>query len=1207
MALIHDDLNKIQNRTVDTSQVNSGASAVSESKTPIKIDFKTIAKNINIQEDVIVLIDSEDFKKLELNEQIKQLKEKFFPSISDNEKIKEYLNIVKEALQQAYNAPAKVESDKKTNDAKSSEVKTDEPETPVKENEKSSEKQSEIETLANDYIEKTNFSGDIDELRCELLQKAQTGEITEKEKILLGKLYENIPASDNEQKQPQMLLPLSVLLSENFLKKEPKEQLAIIEETYFKNDEEYNKLTSQKAKDNYIKKQMQNILKTLGINAKDPTKKDVLDVFTLLQTAKQGNIPLDTLKGKSKTELNNIIDTAQQKILGNVIEKITSQEGFKNLEKASDKALFTMKMVLTMTDENYKKIPADKKAEQDEYAQKKLDEFMAEYVPNWAGSTEENKEAFYQVALEMISGTLKSGNIEDLKAGNQAKLQYRWLTAIANNEKIEPNLKKICAAKADILANLIANGVENPTDKDIYEYLEKEAKNGTLTEDKKLLYEILKNQKKQGILSDEDNSMTSLEQSAANAGDKYKNKDGSINVKAFIEDQVSTILSRKDLSPRRKSAEIRKLYRQAGSAGEENIEYIEKIDELLRNAGYDDNAISRIKPRNLANKTAIGHGAKNEGAQASRAVRSSWQHGSAKEKEVAGNITQDMPGMLKDNEQRTEFGIGIYDTDELRSKYNEGLADRTQISKEDALETSKGILESDKVSDADKAKGAQEFITFSAQNGADEQLYFGKELSKIDNPAVLEGLGAASNSIQDPAKRTQYNNHIETAAKNYPPEVQKRVSKAIETGEVSPETKAKTDSYTTSTTSTKPASRPQQTQPAEATRPAQTPVSQAAPTVPTVPTVQTAPVKTPTVTPAAAQKANNDTTQALTDKRDRVAENILNYQEEVKRDLSARETQDIRETIAAISEGTIDENLENHMKKIIATNNVEIIYKAIANMGSDILQTFITTLTSYGSPAKILAFANVIKDDTAMLQSLYIKCTSESVRAKILKLMPSSVIYSMIASGQITNLSELDPSLLYEFLMQNMSTMSLNSISNYLKYLPFEDREKIVAILNGNDDEINPEIASNDELAQNLHTVQAAQKPEQDKTQQPQQDEVQPEIKANEMTAVRNDGTEIKRKSSFGAVSSTDFSESYEEVTNRTGLSRSAQDEVLTPGSPEWLRKYNKQQDVPPATAFTMAALEEDDELGMPFGSTKVGMGQKIRKKYPPQSFRFNA
>ena len=60
-------------------------------------------------------------------------------------------------------------------------------------------------------------------------------------------------------------------------------------------------------------------------------------------------------------------------------------------------------------------------------------------------------------------------------------------------------------------------------------------------------------------------------------------------------------------------------------------------------------------------------------------------------------------------------------------------------------------------------------------------------------------------------------------------------------------------------------------------------------------------------------------------------------------------------------------------------------------------------------------------------------------------------------------------------------------------------------------------------------------------------------------------------------------------------------DEVLTPGSPEWLKKYNRQA---PTTAFTMAALDDDMENdGLNFGSNRVKIGQPIKKKYNPNGF----
>ena len=61
-------------------------------------------------------------------------------------------------------------------------------------------------------------------------------------------------------------------------------------------------------------------------------------------------------------------------------------------------------------------------------------------------------------------------------------------------------------------------------------------------------------------------------------------------------------------------------------------------------------------------------------------------------------------------------------------------------------------------------------------------------------------------------------------------------------------------------------------------------------------------------------------------------------------------------------------------------------------------------------------------------------------------------------------------------------------------------------------------------------------------------------------------------------------------------------DEVLVPGSQEWLMKYNKQ--APPKTAFTMAALEEQaEDTGLNLGSNHAKIGQPIKKKYNPNNF----
>ena len=109
-----------------------------------------------------------------------------------------------------------------------------------------------------------------------------------------------------------------------------------------------------------------------------------------------------------------------------------------------------------------------------------------------------------------------------------------------------------------------------------------------------------------------------------------------------------------------------------------------------------------------------------------------------------------------------------------------------------------------------------------------------------------------------------------------------------------------------------------------------------------------------------------------------------------------------------------------------------------------------------------------------------------------------------------------------------------------------------------------------------------------------------------------SDGTIITRQgTAFGAISNVE-DDSYrivspQELARQKGDPIGMNDEVLTPGSTEWQLKYNKQQ-APQHTAFTMAALEDEEEdFGGTFGPAKVGMGKRNNKKFPPKGFRFNA
>ncbi|MCM1339471.1 MAG: hypothetical protein NC191_07375 [Muribaculaceae bacterium] len=462
----------------------------------------------------------------------------------------------------------------------------------------------------------------------------------------------------------------------------------------------------------------------------------------------------------------------------------------------------------------------------------------------------------------------------------------------------------------------------------------------------------------------------------------------------------------------------------------------------------------------------------------------------------------------------------------------------------------------------------------------------------VKNPDVLEYIGAASKYIEDPGKKTQYTSYVKEAAKSYPPETQAKVQKAIDTGKVS----TKSESVHISAPKTE-----QKT----GTQPVATPQAAAAPDIAVIPNVVQTPTVTPTTTSTAASnidKVNQKTTEALQQKKDKALENIENHITEVAADQAAREITDaeIEEFADAIQEiETIEDASKINQEKIksfINSNSVSTIYsKLIQKFGNVIIYKLISAVALTGNTSKIEALASIIKSGS-MLEELFAKCKSKRL---LDKLQPSTVKRFI---PYINDLSAVRSDIMYEFIMDLInSNAGIDEIKKYLAYLPFGMQASICntynnlkgVSLDGNF-ALSPQRKNN----QTEEETTVEEKPQQVQDKQNIAENKTPALENNEVTAENN--------ALFADIDNQNDNEPYEVVDNQTGKTQSQREEVLTPGSYEWNLKYNKQA---PKTAFTMAALEEDEEengIGI-FGSTKVGMGQKIKKKYPPQSFKFNA
>lgn len=405
------------------------------------------------------------------------------------------------------------------------------------------------------------------------------------------------------------------------------------------------------------------------------------------------------------------------------------------------------------------------------------------------------------------------------------------------------------------------------------------------------------------------------------------------------------------------------------------------------------------------------------------------------------------------------------------------------------------------------------------------------------------------------------------------------------------------------------------------------------------------------------QTSYDATTQALEEKRDAVAEKIKNFQEnvvkstiehEIGKELTAEESKIIEDYIDVElnkpSQEAINANVQKKIKEIFAKNSITNIYNIIiTKFGLKAQDKFIETLTSVGSSDAIRSFAINMKSDTSIIKKLYLKCSNQKLKSELLNYLPTDEIYSMISDGQIANLNDINHKILYDFLSKNSYSMSNSAFASYLQYLSLDEREQLVEMRNKSRGitkpqapEIQPKATPNTRAentpattAQNMtfsntpnfaaqdkntpfasaHDINTQPQPETTTDKKQEKDnkktESKPLFAKNETIKTLDNGNVITNQgTTFAGISNNSYDEEYKEVKqDPIGM----KDEILTPGSPEWLRKYNKQQE-PPKTAFTMASMNDDEEdFGMPFGSTKVGMGQKINKKIPKQGFRFNA
>lgn len=1107
--------------------------------------------------------------------------------------------------------------------------------------------QSELDKKLEEYSQKNNLAN-IDDVRASLISKQKEGTLTKSEEQLLTELD-----------KPKKLISDEVLNSAEWKSKSPKEKINEYVKAYLEKFDDKFASKSKKEQEKQIKAQIKEFNEYINISNAVYSSAEIKNIATLAETLNSKNLEFKEFKTQGYKAFQNALVPLERR----------QSEEWRNATPEQRLTEY-VEGYCAKTIKGFSEIKDPK--QKAEIVSKTIQGFAEKFIGKeaYAKLSEEQKDALYSKAatyLDVINA--KGITIEqyfDLSPEKQVEVMEEYYKE--KGDSLPPEQ----LAKSSLSKEFSKANGRQATKLDIYKML-KNKNPETLSEGERILkaeYEILFKIDQKARNTFEELRVLNSEQA---------DKLGFENKEQYI---AATLGKIEDCNSKEAAKLLNNLLK--GCVSPEEAEY---IVAQAKEKGFTDAIIKKAVPPHLfseymAHERVTGNA---EGYNIANGLN--MLHGNV---EVSKVSSRDLPADFKgDALNKVVADSATYK--ELIDPLTQGLNDRKIISYQAAQACSHAVLTSASISSANKAIFAQDLVTNAKVNGSQEQLNFAKSMSQINDPAVTEGLAAASKSV-DKSVRSQYNSYVESAAKNYPPAEQAKISNAMRTGEISQETLTKT---TPSSTQAKDNNQTQNqvNNNQQASQKQGSKAQGAAQNVPTSsnlkntsPTsggrtsgIQTgsATVSTGTNSKSAhisagstGAVANNSTTNSrssisrqnidsvsattgsvsranlnttstasskqvdetakLEAKRDEVAQEALDTSNNIKESIAEHEKEKLIETalkqsveeIAADEEfkATVeDKQIAELRNKLKNASNIKDVFDIISSLGENAQSVFFDRITK----SKYLnSFIEHINDNSTLLKLYNSSATDAAKRIVLTKL--GDTIYSLLENNKISddNLSSIDYKIFKNYLTQNISSVNNAKFARFLKYLPLDEREKLTKLRNevkGIDNQVSqsrlqrdaqPQLSQPaiqyDEPSLKENTTQPEQK---SKVQQPQP---QPKFEANETTKTLADGTIITRQgTAFGAISNVE-DDSYrivspQELARQKGDPIGMNDEVLTPGSTEWQLKYNKQQ-APQHTAFTMAALEDEEEdFGGTFGPAKVGMGKRINKKFPPKGFRFNA
>ncbi len=1223
-------------QAASVNQPNVGAPAASSNKTPIDMTVKT---NDNAENKVVSdFVNSEEFKKLSPDEQLKLFKEKFCPGVSD-EVAREYLSGVKQSNAIAESSGSTESSVTTTSttaqsgDTEST-VTTSTTASTSSTNTSATNEKSQLEILADAYIKKNNFKGSIDELKASLLQKSMSGEpLTKEEQALLDEInrvqeVEGDPeVTKVETQNPEQNVQESKMLVTHeqmaqLQGKSAEEKLDFVTRIYLeKNDETYATLPEEE-KAEYVKQQSQRLISMLSDNYDDlsETKQNSVmdDAVALLNLAHTSGKSIDEYASLDRRELLSQVAAAKSENLVKIATTVSKALGL--VEKTvSESFKIIADTVLSRRNPDYQNLSEEQK---EALRNQMIKDQISKAFPGIESMPPEKRDAFLQIVKEAYVeeyGSRQEIDFSKLGALNDyqiANVLYKYTDKYKDKNPECKAMYEELGVKLEVLYSLQAQGITKPSNDQILAELERMSQDpgaNPIVHEQYSAWKALKEADPEAFK--EESFIVPISYDAKEA--LY----GQQQVEAEIKDAF------KQITPEN-YVEFKDVLKTAIKAADGNFRYIDYAIHQLKMKGLSDEQITELLgDESFVKAHAKAHG-KGDAYAAARGVELSGRFCSEAAKKTGEKFLRDYYTISMDKEGMKIIGEAAVQYEDFIDPFAQGMVN-AGWSKEDRLDVTNHVLTLDTTPDSSKALLAESTIEAAQVNGGEEQVFFAQELAKHDNPVIFEGIAAASDSV-DKNYQAQFNAVVEQAVASYPPEVRETIRAAMTTGEVSKATLARTTTETSRgddnsvgasrrATGNSPATSDVKTsvQTPTLTPTARTVINDTRTEVSASTDTHTNDVNTPhnstpqVSTTSSSSEVRASETQALEAKRDAAAANALKTSDDIRQAQTEREiekvaqevTQSVIEELALEGEITLSEK-DKIISQLKNAKSINEVYEIVSKIGG--AGYFIDKLSN-ASAFYVTSFIKNI-NDPSIVADLYMRSTTQSVKKQLLKILPEDYIYPMLDSNKVANLADVDWTIIRNYLSKNLSSMSNTKFSNYLQYLPLDERERLIDQRNSARGITIATTAQTQDPDSELYapisisTTQETQLPQAnpktpvlgaDDKKAKDASAPKPKIAEDEVEATLADGTRIRRAETFAGVSDTQYEE-YEEV-KPIGM----EDEILTPGSEEWRRKYNKQPDSVPTTAFTMADLVSDDEdTGMNFGSNRVRMGQDIKKKF---------